>query len=84
MKCHRLGTDYLNRDILSEVIYGTRISLAIGVLAATMVVTIGTLVGLVAGFVGGFVDDLLMRITDMVLIMRNIAACFQSPSAPKP
>lgn len=69
MDGHPLGTDYINRDILSQVIYGTRISLSIGILAATMVVTIGTLVGLVAGFVGGVVDDLLMRITDLVLIM---------------
>jgi len=69
MDGHPFGTDYLNRDIFSQVIYGTRISLSIGILAATMVVTIGTLVGLVAGFVGGAVDDLLMRITDLVLVM---------------
>jgi len=68
-QAHLLGTDHLGRDILSRLIYGARISLAIGISAVAVAGTLGTLIGLVAGYRGGRVDDLCMRLTDTMLAM---------------
>lgn len=62
-----LGTDDQGRDILSALIYGTRISLAIGVASVLLSVLIGVGLGLLAGYVGGWVDALLMRLCDVML-----------------
>lgn len=62
---HLLGTTSLGRDVFSQLVYGTRSALLVGVVAAFFVVAIGTLVGLVAGYFGGLVDTVLMRITDV-------------------
>ena len=62
-----LGTDPVGRDELSRLIYGTRVSLAVGTLGMLLAVTIGTLVGLVAGYAGGVPGDALMRVTDIML-----------------
>lgn len=63
---HPLGTNNLGRDVLSQVIVGTRVPLMVGSLAAFMAVFIGTNVGLIAAYQGGWVDDVLMRVTDIV------------------
>ena len=60
------GTDWLGRDILSRLMYSSRVSLVIGLVPVTIVLAIGLSVGMLAGYVGGVVDDLLMRATDVV------------------
>jgi len=62
-----LGTDPQGRDVLSAILYGSRISLVIGLASVTLAMTIGISVGLAAGFFGGWLDNVLMRIGDTVL-----------------
>lgn len=62
---HWLGTTDLGRDVLSQVIAGTRVALVVGFLAALLVTVIGTVIGLVAGYYRGWADDLLMRLVDV-------------------
>lgn len=64
---HLLGTDQFARDVLSRVLYGARVSLAIGFVAVSIAITIGTLLGAVSGFLGGKVDSMIMRFVDMVI-----------------
>ncbi len=62
-----LGTDDQGRDILSALMYGARISLAVGLISVLISVTIGVLLGLMAGFWGGWIDTALMRLCDVML-----------------
>ncbi|WP_412033276.1 dipeptide/oligopeptide/nickel ABC transporter permease/ATP-binding protein (plasmid) [Nitratireductor aquimarinus] len=64
---HLLGTDALGRDILSRLVWGTRVSLAVGISATLIAAFFGSLIGLVAGYAGGRVDAFLMRGIDMVM-----------------
>src|SRR3954465_8711084 len=64
---HPLGTDPFSRDVLSRLMWGARISLAIAVVAVTLSVTLGILVGAIAGYAGGAVDAVLMRFVDAAL-----------------
>jgi peptide/nickel transport system permease protein len=62
-----LGTDDQGRDVLSAIMYGTRISLTVGILAIAFAMTVGIGLGLLAGYAGGAIDALLMRIVDIQL-----------------
>jgi peptide/nickel transport system permease protein len=64
---HWLGTTSSGRDVLSQVIYGTRSALAVGLTAALAVVAIGTLLGLLSGYLGGWVDRVVTWLADLVL-----------------
>jgi peptide/nickel transport system permease protein len=64
---HPFGVDPLGQDVMSRVIYGTRVSLEVGVIGTGISSLIGVIVGLLAGFYRGWVDTLLMRLTDVVL-----------------
>jgi len=62
---HLMGTDDLGRDVFTRVLYGGRVSIMIGILAAVFGTTIGTLVGATGGYYGGRIDNILMRVTDI-------------------
>ena len=70
---HWLGTDQLGRDYLSEILFAGQVSLAIGLSVALLATLVGTSIGAIAGFAGGWVGELLMRITDLFLIVPAIA-----------
>ena len=62
---HPLGTDDLGRDLLSRLIYGTRISLFVGITTVAIALAVGVFLGLLAGYLGGFVDTVIMRYIDL-------------------
>ncbi len=62
-----LGTDANGRDVMSQLIWGTRVSMEVGVMATLIAIVIGTVVGLVSGYLGGMWDNVLMRFTDLML-----------------
>lgn len=64
---HLMGTDDLGRDVLTRVIYGTRISLTIGFVAAGIFISIGTFLGLLAGYCRSWVEVIIMRLVDIIL-----------------
>ncbi len=64
---HPLGTDDLGQDLLARMLYGGRISLAVGVAAMLIAISLGTAIGAASGYMGGAVDHTLMRLTDLFL-----------------
>jgi peptide/nickel transport system permease protein len=66
---HWMGTDYFGRDVFTDIMYGARVSLFVGLTVALAVTLIGTIVGLLAGFYRGTTDEALMRVTDVMLVL---------------
>ncbi len=66
---HLLGTDPLGRDVLSQLMYGTRAAFALGAVAALVTVVVATMIGAVAAYLGGWIDAVLMRIADLFLLL---------------
>ncbi len=69
---HPMGTDSLGQDMLARILYGGRISIAVGLVAAFVAISIGTIVGAIAGFFGGFLDSFLMRVTDLFISLPQL------------
>ena len=69
---HILGQDRLGRDILSRIIYGSRVSLQVGIMAVGISLIIGLIIGSASGYFGGFIDNLFMRIADILLAFPGI------------
>ena len=71
-RLHWLGTDQIGRDLLTRILFGTRISLVIGVVPTFLSMAIGTTMGLLAGYHGGWLDNLIMRLCDIVLAFPSL------------
>jgi peptide/nickel transport system permease protein len=69
---HWLGTDFIGRDILSQLLAGARIAFMVGISAAFMSIVLGTFIGMVAGYAGKSTDALLMRLADMIMVMPTL------------
>lgn len=67
-----LGTDQYGRDLFTQLAYGARISMMIGLLTALFTTVLGLTIGLTAGYIGGYVDQLLMRFTDTLLVIPDV------------
>ncbi|PLX31820.1 MAG: ABC transporter permease [Ignavibacteria bacterium] len=86
---HLMGTDSYGRDILSRIIYGSRVSLSLGFVAVLLSVSLGTLIGLLAGYYGKYADSILMRLVDILLafpalfLILIIISAFESIAVPR-
>ena len=69
---HPLGTDEMGQDMLARIMFGGRISLAVGIVAAFISIAVGTAIGAAAGFYGGAIDSILMRITDLFISLPTL------------
>ncbi|MCB2203755.1 ABC transporter permease [bacterium] len=88
-RTYLLGTDGYGRDILSRILYGSRVSLSLGFIAVLLSVSLGTFVGLMAGYFGRYADSILMRIVDILLafpalfLILIIISAFESIAVPR-
>jgi peptide/nickel transport system permease protein len=69
---HWLGTDFMGRDIFSQLLAGARVAFMVGVSAAFMAVVLGTAVGMTAGYMGRLTETILMRLADMIMVMPTL------------
>lgn len=69
---HPFGTNDLGQDILARILYGGRISIAIGIFSTLVTISLGTLIGAISGFYGGWIDIILMRFTDLCLALPRL------------
>jgi peptide/nickel transport system permease protein len=69
---HPLGTDDLGQDLLARILYGGRVSMAVGLVAMLIAILIGTALGAAAGYCGGWVDHVLMRLTDLFIALPQL------------
>lgn len=80
-RAHLLGTDDLGRDILSRIIYGTRVSLQVGFVAVSIAIMVGGTLGAVSGYYGGVLDNAVMRVMDVLLAIPSILLAIAIVSA---
>jgi len=84
---HWLGTDFQGRDIWARLVYGSRVSLTVGLISQGIALTLGVTLGLIAGFYGGWVEELVMRLADVtlafptLLLLIAMVAAFQPSMA---
>ena len=69
---HWLGTDFIGRDIFTQLLEGAKIAFMVGLSAAFISIVLGTVVGMLSGYMGGVVDTLLMRLADMIMVMPSL------------
>lgn len=69
---HWLGTDFMGRDLFSQLLAGARVAFTVGISSAFVSIVLGTLIGMTAGYMGGWTDTLLMRTADLIMVMPTL------------
>ena len=71
---HWLGTDYMGRDLFSQLLTGARIAFIVGITSAFISIVFGTIIGMLAGYGGKILDSVLMRLADMIMVIGGVAS----------